>query len=32
MRVLQLFVDQSSNLEIVLIFANTRIDERFLKE
>ena len=32
MRVLQLFVDQLSNLEIVLIFADTRVDERFVKE
>ena len=32
MRVLQLSVDQSSDLEIVLTFADTRVDERFVKE
>ena len=32
MRVLQLFVDQSSDFEIVLIFVDTRVDERFVKE
>ena len=32
MRVFQLFIDQFSNLEIVLIFADTRVDERFVKE